>query len=110
MEYFLNLTRWLGVKHTLNLSMINNLLKILVILSGIVSSNVASKDHEHSGMAMIEDKHHFHLHPSSPMGVTGNMHHEGFMFSIKHGLMSMNHNISNGNNICLLYTSPSPRD
>ena len=27
------------------------------------------------------------------------MHHEGFMFSIKHGLMKMNHNISNGNNI-----------
>ena len=29
----------------------------------------------------------------------GNMHHEGFMFSIKHGLMKMNHNISNGNDI-----------
>ena len=99
MEYFLNLTRWLGVKHTLNLSMMNNLLKILVIVSGIVSSNVASQDHEHSGMDMMEDKHHSHLHPSSPMGVTGIMHHEGFMFSIKHGLMKMTHNISNGNNI-----------
>ena len=83
----------------LNLSYMNNLLKILAILSGIVSSDVASKDHEHSDMGMMEDKLHSNLHPPSPLGVMGNMHHEGFMFSIRHGLMKMNHNISNGNNI-----------
>ena len=42
---------------------------------------------------------HMMMHGPYPVGVMGNLHHEGFMFSIKHGQMAMEGNIFDGDNI-----------
>ena len=42
---------------------------------------------------------HMMMHDPYPVGVMGSLHHEGFMFSIKHGRMTMDGNILDGDNI-----------
>ena len=42
---------------------------------------------------------HMMMHDPYPVGVMGSLHHEGFMFSVKHGRMSMEGNILGGDNI-----------
>ena len=55
--------------------------------------------HEHSSADSVDHKHQSHKHPPLPIGVMGNMHPKGFMFSIRHGFMRMKNNILDGNNI-----------
>ena len=42
---------------------------------------------------------HMMMHDPYPVGVMGSLHHEGFMFSVKHGRMTMEGNILDGDNI-----------
>ena len=42
---------------------------------------------------------HMMMHDPYPVGVMGSLHDEGFMFSIKHGRMTMEGNIFDGDNI-----------
>ena len=42
---------------------------------------------------------HMMMHGPYPVGVMGSLHHEGFMFSVKHGRMTMEGNILDGDNI-----------
>ena len=58
------------------------------------------KDHE----SMHKDHETMHMtdhtnHSSAPVGTTGNMHHMGWMVSVKQGLMNMNGNIMDGDSI-----------
>ncbi len=71
----------------------------LLIFSLLFSSQSDAKSHQHPPMDVMNHDHHSHNHRPSPIGVVGSAHHEGFMLSIKQGLMSMNGNISDGNNI-----------
>lgn len=62
------------------------------------------KDHEsmhkdHETMHMEDHMHHSEHHSSAPVGTTGNMHHMGWMVSVKQGLMNMNGNIMDGDSI-----------
>lgn len=62
------------------------------------------KDHEsmhknHESMHMMEHKDHTDHHSSAPIGTTGNMHHMGWMVSVKQGVMNMNGNIMNGDSV-----------
>ena len=52
--------------------------------------------HEEHGMDHAD---HMMMHDPYPVGVMGSLHHEGFMFSIKHGRMTMDGNILDGDNI-----------
>ena len=76
-----------------------NFLKILIVLFGTVTSEVYSKSHEHPSADSMGHNHQSHKHPSLPIGLMGNMHQKGFMFSIRQGLMRMKNNILDGNNI-----------
>ena len=64
-----------------------------------MASEVYSMSHEHSSADSVDHKHQSHKHPPLPIGVMGNMHPKGFMFSIRHGFMRMKNNILDGNNI-----------
>ena len=55
--------------------------------------------HDHSAMTEMDSSHHFMSHGLIPIGIMGNMHHKGFMLSIKHGRMKMAGNILDGKNI-----------
>ena len=62
------------------------------------------KDHEsmhknHESMHMMEHKDPTGHHSSAPIGTTGNMHHMGWMVSVKQGVMNMNGNIMNGDSV-----------
>ena len=52
--------------------------------------------HKEGGMDHAD---HMMMHDPYPVGVMGSLHHEGFMFSVKHGRMSMEGNILGGDNI-----------
>ena len=52
--------------------------------------------HEEHGMNHAD---HMMMHNPYPVGVMGSLHHEGFMFSVKHGRMTMDGNILDGDNI-----------
>ena len=47
----------------------------------------------------MEHDHHAMNHESNPIGVMGNLHHKGFMFSLKHEYMKMEDNIFDGDHI-----------
>ena len=64
-----------------------------------MASEVYSMSHEHSSADSVDHKHQSHKHPPLSIGVMGNMHPKGFMFSIRHGFMRMKNNILDGNNI-----------
>ena len=55
--------------------------------------------HDHSAMTEMDSSHHSMSHGLIPIGIMGNMHHKGFMLSIKHGRMKMAGNILDGKNI-----------
>ena len=54
---------------------------------------------ENKSMVMMEHEHHAMNHESNPIGVMGNLHHKGFMFSLKHEYMKMEDNIFDGDHI-----------
>lgn len=58
-----------------------------------------SMDQNHESMHMMEHMDHSGHHSSAPIGTTGNMHHMGWMVSVKQGLMNMNGNIMNGDSV-----------
>jgi len=54
---------------------------------------------ENKSMVMMQHEHHDMEHESNPIGVMGNLHHKGFMFSLKHEYMKMEDNIFDGDHI-----------
>ena len=65
-----------------------------------ISLSLLSEDQEdHMPMEMDHTMNHAMKHHSTPIGVTGNMHHMGWMFAIKQGSMSMSGNILEGESI-----------
>ena len=84
------------------------LLKILVFLPITVFLQADSSNydhtsmgsmHDHSSMEMTHADKHTMSHHSLPIGIMGNMHHKGFMLSLKQGWMKMKGNIFDGNSI-----------
>ena len=76
----------------------NFLITILLFPFFVLSANPdMHKDHE--PMHMADHMHHSEHHSSAPVGTTGNMHHMGWMVSVKQGLMNMNGNIMDGDSI-----------
>ncbi len=80
------------------------LLKIFFLLSTFLFAEVDSLEHDHamhdhSAMTEMDSSHHSMSHGFIPIGIMGNMHHKGFMLSIKHGRMKMDGNILDGKNI-----------
>ena len=63
------------------------------------SSEHDHSTHDHSAMTEMDSSHHSMSHGFIPIGIMGNMHHKGFMLSIKHGRMKMDGNILDGKNI-----------
>ena len=83
-----------------------NFLIIFLLFSVLLFSDDHDmhKDHEsmhknHESMHMMEHKDHTGHHSSAPIGTTGNMHHMGWMVSVKQGVMNMNGNIMNGDSV-----------
>ena len=76
-----------------------NFLIIILMVSWFVYSDDEDMHKEHESMQMMNHMHHSEDHSSAPVGTTGNMHHMGWMVSLKHGLMNMNGNIMNGDSI-----------
>ena len=72
-----------------------NFLLVLFALAGqVLISESGSMDSHHS------PKMQMHGHTSSPIGLMGAMmHHDGFMFTIKHSYMNMDGNIFEGSDI-----------
>ena len=75
-----------------------NLFLTTLILSAFVFSNQAQNDMKHD-MHKEDHMDHIEQHMPAPVGTTGNMHHNGWMVSIEHGLMHMNGNIMDGDSI-----------
>ena len=75
-----------------------NLFLTTLILSAFVFSNQAQDDMKHD-MHKEDHMDHMEQHTPAPIGTTGNMHHNGWMASIKHGLMHMSGNIMDGDSI-----------
>ena len=70
-------------------------------MSAFVFSNQEQDEMKHD---MHKEDHmdhmdHMEQHTPAPIGTTGNMHHNGWMVSIKHGLMHMSGNIMDGDSI-----------
>ena len=76
-----------------------NFLIIALLISWSVFSDDETMHKDHESMQMMEHKHHSEHHSSAPVGTTGNMHHMGWMVSVKQGLMNMNGNILDGDSI-----------
>ena len=78
-------------------------MKLLLISLACISIGLFAEDgepmHDHSKMKKMNSKHHSMSHTLAPIGIMGSMHHSGFMFSIKQGLMKMHGNIFDGKNI-----------
>ena len=90
---------------------INTISLLFFLTTSILAfSNPQSETHD-SMEKMQHDEHmmpeehgmdhtdHMMMHDPYPVGVMGSLHHEGFMFSIKHGRMTMEGNIFDGDNI-----------
>ena len=84
-------------------------LNIFFLLSTFLFAEGDSSEHDHSmhdhsmhddsPMTEMHSSHHSMSHGSIPIGIMRNMHHKGFMLSIKHGRMKMAGNILDGKNI-----------
>ena len=78
-------------------------MKFIIFTLALCSISLFSQEgkpmHDHSKMEKMSSEHHSMNHSSAPIGIMGGMHHGGFMFSIKQGLMKMNGNILDGKNI-----------
>ena len=76
-----------------------NFLVITLLISWSVFSDDETMHKDHESMQMMDHMHHSEHHSSAPVGTTGNMHHMGWMVSVKQGLMNMNGNILDGDSI-----------
>ena len=89
-----------------------NTISLLFFLTTLIWACVDPQSDDHNSMdKMQHDEHMMHeehdtdhadhmmMHDPYPVGVMGSLHHEGFMFSIKHGRMTMEGNILDGDNI-----------
>ena len=78
-------------------------MKLLLISLACISIGLFAEDvepmHDHSKMKKMNSKHHSMSHTLAPIRIMGSMHHSGFMFSIKQGLMKMHGNIFDGKDI-----------
>ena len=78
-------------------------MKNFIILVSLISWSVLSDDEtmhkDHESMQMMDHMHHSAHHSPTPVGTTGNMHHMGWMISVKQGLMNMSGNILDGDSI-----------
>ena len=79
--------------------MINNFIKFLLVLPFFAFAEEESGMQDHAQMTTMNQDHQSMKHNPPPIGVMGNMHHQGFMLSIRHGIMQMDGSILNGNNI-----------
>jgi hypothetical protein len=78
-----------------------NLFLTTLVLSAFVFSYQEQDDMKHG---MHKEDHMDHMdhmdhHAPAPIATTGNMHHNGWMVSVKHGLMHMSGNIMDGDSI-----------
>ena len=76
-----------------------NFLTILLLFSVFLFSDDHDKHKDHESMHMMDHRDHTDHHSSAPIGTTGNMHHVGWMVSVKQGVMNMNGNIMDGDGI-----------
>ena len=76
-----------------------NFLIIALLISWSVFSDDETMHKDHESMQMMDHMHHSAQHSSTPVGTTGNMHHMGWMISVKQGLMNMSGNILDGDSI-----------
>ena len=76
-----------------------NFLIIVLLISWSVLSDDETMHKDHESMQMMDHMHHSEHHSSSPVGTTGNMHHMGWMVSVKQGFMNMSGNILDGDSI-----------
>ena len=76
-----------------------NFLIIVLLISWSVLSDDETMHKDHESMQMMDHMHHSEHHSSTPVGTTGNMHHMGWMVSVKQGLMNMSGNILDGDSI-----------
>ena len=74
-------------------------LTIVLIFSVTTFAEEGHEHHDDSAMHMMDHMEHNNKHAPSPIGVMGNMHHKGFMLSIRHGIMQMEGNILDGDKI-----------
>jgi hypothetical protein len=79
--------------------LINNFIKFLLVLPFFAFAEEESGMQDHAQMTTMNQDHQSMKHNPPPIGVMGNMHHQGFMLSIRHGIMQMDGSILNGNNI-----------
>ena len=73
-----------------------NFLIIVLLISWSVLSDDETMHKDHESMQMMDHMHHSEHHSSAPVGTTGNMHHMGWMVSVKQGFMNMSGNILDG--------------
>ena len=76
-----------------------NFLIIILLISWSVLSDDETMHKDHESMQMMEHIHHSEHHSSTPVGTTGNMHHMGWMVSVKQGSINMSGNILDGDSI-----------
>ena len=76
-----------------------NFLIIVLLISWSVFSDDETMHKDHESMQMMDHMHHSEHHSSAPVGTTGNMHHMGWMVSVKQGFMNMSGNILDGDSI-----------
>ena len=76
-----------------------NFLKFLLVLPFFTFAEEDPGMHDHAQMKTMNQDHQSMKHNPPPIGVMGNMHHQGFMLSIRHGIMQMEGSILNGDNI-----------
>ena len=72
---------------------------IVLLISWPVLSDDETMHKDHESMQMVDHMHHSEHHSSAPVGTTGNMHHMGWMVSVKQGFMNMSGNILDGDSI-----------
>ena len=71
---------------------------LLLFLTTFIWSCSAPHPADHDSMENMMHEEQM-MHDPYPVGVMGSLHHEGFMFSIRHGRMAMEGNILDGDNI-----------
>ena len=76
-----------------------NFLIIVLLISWSVLSDDEIMHKDHESMKMMDHMHHSEHHSSAPVGTAGNMHHMGWMVSVKQGFMNMSGNILDGDSI-----------
>ena len=76
-----------------------NFLVITLLISWSVFSDDETMHKDHESMQMMDHMNHSEQHSFAPVGTTGNMHHMGWMVSLKQGLMNMKGNILDGESI-----------